>query len=278
MPDNTRRILITGASRGIGAHLAVDLATRGHLVLATSRSGSRPDGDAGNPAIEPIPMDVTDEVSVETAITHAGRLDAVICNAGVGWFAPLEVMSDTSFANTIATNLLGAVRVIRHALPSLRSGRDGRIVVISSLSAISGLPGEAAYCASKAGLEAAMESLRYEVEPLGVRISIIQPGYTADSGLVVSGRAPGTPDGTVYEPLLALNDAGHDELRQAAESPNLISDAVREALDSPNPRFRYPLGALADTATSLRVASDDEVHATISEMFGVRDWACGTTR
>ena len=187
-------------------------------------------------------------------------------------------MSDTSFEDTIATNLLGAVRVIRHALPALRSGGNGRIVVISSLAATRGLPGEAAYCASKAGLEAAMESLRHEVEPLGIRVSIIQPGYTADSGLVVSGRAPGTPGGTVYEPLFERNDAGHEQLRQAAESPSLICDAVRNALDSPTPRFRYPLGALADTATALRTASDDEAHAAIGEMFGVSDWTCGASR
>lgn len=223
-------------------------------------------------------MDVTDDVSVEKAVADAGKLDALICNAGVGWFAPLEIMSDSSFERTIATNLIGAVRVIRHALPSLRSGHDARIVVISSLSAVSGLPGESAYCASKAGLEAAMESLRYEVEPLGVRVAIIQPGYTADTGLVVSGRAPETPSGTVYEPLLLLNEEGHDELRKSAESPSLVSDAVQDALCSPTPRFRYPLGALAETAASLRGASDDEIHAAISEMFGVADWTEGAAR
>ena len=275
MSDRTRHILITGASRGIGARIAIDLASDGHRVIAASRSGARPDGDAGAPNIEPIAMDVTDEVSVETALGKADELSAVICNAGVGWFAPLEVMPETSFEQTIATNLVGATRVIRHALPLLRENGDGRVIAISSLSAISGLPGESAYCASKAGLEAAMESLRYEVEPVGVGVSIIQPGYTAESGLVTSGRAPGTPGETVYEPLLALNEAGHDALRAGAESPTLVVEAVRDALCSPAPRFRYPLGALAPIAAALKSASDEEVHTTISEMFGVTDWACG---
>ena len=277
MPRHRRSILITGASRGIGAHLAQDLAASGHTVFAASRSGDRPETDRGAPNVTPVAMDVTDEVSVELAIASIGDLDAVICNAGVGWFAPMEIMSERSFERTIATNLVGAVRVIRHALPALRRSGDGRVIAISSLSAVSGLPGESAYCASKAGLEAAMESLRYEVEPLGVKISIVQPGYTADSGLVVSGRAPGTPNGTVYEPLLARNDAGHETLRNGAESPQLICDAVQESLSLSEPRFRYPLGALAPVAASLKAASDDHVHATIADMFGVADWAAEVT-
>ena len=281
MTDTTRRILITGASRGIGAHLATDLASSGHTVFAASRSGRSPEtphAEDFSGTIVPITMDVTDEVSVALALADSDRLDTVICNAGVAWFAPLEIMSEASFDATIATNLTGAVRVVRHALRLLRHSGDGRVIAISTLAAISGLPGEAAYCASKAGLEAAMESLRYEVEPLGVRVSIIQPGYTADSGLVVSDVAPGTPGGTVYEPLIALNDAGHDRLRASAESPQLICDAVADALSAENPSLRYALGALAETATTLRHAPDHEVHATVSEMFDLRDWACGVAR
>ncbi len=218
-------------------------------------------------------MDVTDEASVASAIDAADDLDAVICNAGVGWFAPLEVMSGTSFERTIDTNLIGAVRVIRHALPRLRASGDGRVVVISSLAAIAGLPGESAYCASKAGLEAAMESLRHEVEPLGVRVSVIQPGYTADTGLVVSGRAPGAPDDSVYEALFVHNESSHAAVRAGAESPALVCEALRDALEAPEPRFRYPLGSLAPVAHALRSATDDEVHTAIGEMFGVADWA-----
>ena len=73
------------------------------------------------------------------------------------------------------------------------------------------------------------------------------------------------------------NDAGHETLRNGAESPQLICDAVQESLSSSEPRFRYPLGALAPVAASLKAASDDHVHATIAEMFGVADWAAEVT-
>jgi NAD(P)-dependent dehydrogenase (short-subunit alcohol dehydrogenase family) len=143
---------------------------------------------------------------------------------------------------------------------------------MSSLAAISGLPGETAYCASKAGLEAALESLRYELLPFGVHVSIIQPGYTADTGLVVSSRVPGMATGSVYEPLLVANDAGHDEVRETAESPDLVLDAIREVIASDEPAFRYPLGELGRDAAELRHLADDEVLAIISELFGLEEW------
>lgn len=269
-------VFITGASRGIGAHVAAGLAADGHKVVAASRSGNRPEGAAPDLDIMSVVADVRDDDSVGAAMTEAvdrfGGIDVAIANAGVGWFAPLEIMPGPSFDETIDTNLLGSIRLIRAAAPHLRASGRGRVIAMSSLAAISGLPGETAYCASKAGLEAALEALRYELLPFGVHVSIIQPGYTAGTGLVVSGRAPGMATDSVYEPLLVANDAGHEEVRQGAESPDLVLDAIREAISSDKPAFRFPLGELGKEAAQMRHLADDEVLAIISELFGLGEW------
>lgn len=146
------------------------------------------------------------------------------------------------------------------------------MIAISSLAAYSGLPGEAAYCASKAGLEAAMESLRYELLPFGVHVSVIQPGYTAGTGLVVSSRAPGMATDSVYEPLLELNDRGQADTMDGAESPTLILDAVRDAMTNSVPRFRYPLGEFGEAAAQLGQLDDTEILAAFTELFGLEEW------
>lgn len=269
-------VLITGASRGIGAHLAVGLAGDGHEVIAVSRSGDLPVGATSELAIRPLAADVTDQASISDAVdrtvTEFGGLDVAIANAGVGYFAPLEIMPATALGETIDTNLVGALRLFQAAGPHLRSSGRGRVIAMSSLAAITGLPGEAAYCASKAGLEAALESMRYELLPFGVRVSVIQPGYTEGTGLVVSGRPPEMETDSVYEPLLLANDAGHEQVRESAESPDLVLQAVRDAMASDEPAFRYPLGELGVEMTELGHAGDEEIMAAVVAVFGLQTW------
>ena len=269
-------VFITGASRGIGAHLAIGLANDGHQVIATSRSGDQPAGATPDLKIRALAADVTDQTSmgeaVDRAVAEFGGVDVAIANAGVGYFAPLEIMPASALAETIDTNLLGAFRLFQTAAPHLRASGRGRVIAMSSLAAISGLPGEAAYCASKAGLEAALESMRYELLPFGVHVSIIQPGYTQGTGLVVSGRVPEMATDSVYEPLLVANDAGHDEIRETAESPDLILEAIRHAIASDEPAFRYPLGEFGAVMTELGHASDKEIMAAMTEVFGLEEW------
>jgi NAD(P)-dependent dehydrogenase (short-subunit alcohol dehydrogenase family) len=127
-------------------------------------------------------------------------------------------------------------------------------------------------------LEAALESMRYELLPFGVHISIIQPGYTKGTGLLVSGRAPGMATDSVYEPLLVANDAGHDEIRETAESPNLILEAVRGAMASDTPAFRYPLGEFGTAMTELGHAGDEEIMKAMTEVFGLEEWLAQGSR
>ena len=200
-------VLITGASRGIGAHLARQLAAQGHTVYAGMRQPAVdiPGNADCSDEIRPIRMDITREsdikAAMETIVAQCGRLDLLINNAGVAWFAAAEEMSSQVLRDTMETNFFGAVACTRAALPVMRAAGSGTVIMISSLASAVGLPLESAYCASKSALNAFAESLRLEVAPFGVRVAIIEPGITT-GGLSTSIPDPAAPDESAYQALV----------------------------------------------------------------------------
>ncbi len=167
-------VLITGASSGLGQALARQLAEKGYLVYGTSR---RP-RESGLP-YQMVAMDVQDEASVRQAVAaiveKEGRLDAVINNAGIGIAGPLEQLHMENVERVLDTNVKGVLRVVQAALPHLRQSK-GRIVNISSIAALFGLPYRGAYCASKAAVDLITEALRMEMAAFGVQACSIHAG------------------------------------------------------------------------------------------------------
>ena len=167
-------ILVTGASSGLGQSIASQLHHQGHIVYGTSRS----------PRTEfPFPMlivDVTKEDSVLQAIQHIkkeqGQLNWLINNAGIGMASPTEQFEMSSAESVIDTNVLGLLRVTKAALPLMRQTAGGKIINISSIGSVVGLPFRGIYCASKAGVDMITESLRFEVTPLGLQACSVRAG------------------------------------------------------------------------------------------------------
>src|ERR1700733_15661505 len=153
------RILITGASRGIGRGTAVALAARGHEVIATARDVSSLDDV---PAALRLGLDVTDQASVDAAIARAGRVDVLVSNAGATVRAPVETVPVAEVQRIIEVNTLGALRVAQAVLPGMRAQGSGQIVFISSIQGRLALPLIGAYAASKWALEALAETLAIE--------------------------------------------------------------------------------------------------------------------
>ena len=184
--DSTRVAVVTGASSGIGAELARQLAGSGWRVGLTARRAG--DLEALAVAIRAAggiaavaPADAADPDATRGAIAaladELGPIDLLIANAGLGLGTPAGAFSAADVERMVRVNLLGAAYAIEAVLPEmLRRGR-GQIAGISSLAAYRGLPGGAGYCASKAGLTALLESLRIDLRRRGIAVTAVHPGY-----------------------------------------------------------------------------------------------------
>ena len=175
--------LITGSSRGFGWELAQAVLDSGDTVLATARRPDQLDelvrkhGDR----VRTFALDVTDAAAARAAVQAAadefGSLDVVVNNAGYGNSAPIEDFPDDDFRAQIETNLFGVVNVTKAALPVMRKQRSGHIIQFSSIGGrVGGTPGLGAYQTAKWGVEGFSEVLANEVKPLGIKVTIIEPG------------------------------------------------------------------------------------------------------
>jgi short-subunit dehydrogenase len=178
--------LITGASRGIGAATAQELALRGYRLVLAARSADELEdlagelAAAGAPAL-PIPTDLRniDEIRRlgRLALHQFGRVDALVHNAGIGGAGPIARMVDDAALATITTNLLAPIELTRALLPQMLERRKGAIVFVASVAGHVGLPGSSVYSASKFGLRGFALALRREVKHRGVGVTIVSPGF-----------------------------------------------------------------------------------------------------
>lgn len=182
-PNEPRRVLVTGASRGIGRQTALALARRGDRVVLCARSRSELEAIAERigPRAEVLPMDVTDDASVAAAIEAAlarGPIDVLVNNAGV-YDQRLFLDQDPAWQRReMEVNYFGALRVTRAVLPSMLARGVGTIVNVSSLIGAIPCPATASYCATKAALNAWSHALRGEVAHHGVRVVVFLPSHT----------------------------------------------------------------------------------------------------
>ena len=172
-------VLVTGASAGIGRACADRLAGAGWAVTGASRRGTGCDR-AATSLWTGLVMNVDDDAAVAAGVDGVsqqhGRLDAVVAAAGWGVAGAAEFTSISAAKAQFETNFWGCVRVVQAALPHMRAQRSGRIVLISSIGGVIGIPFQAYYSASKFALEGFAESLGYEIAPFGVTVTLVQPG------------------------------------------------------------------------------------------------------
>jgi 3-oxoacyl-[acyl-carrier protein] reductase len=171
-----RNVLVTGGNRGIGLAIARSFAEHGDHVAITHRSGEPPEGLVG------VRCEVTDTSSVDAAFTEVeeklgGPVDVLVANAGITRDTLLMRMSDEDFDTVLDTNLAGAFRCCRRASTGMIRRRGGRIILISSVVALYGSPGQANYAASKAGLVGLARSISRELGGRGITANVVAPGY-----------------------------------------------------------------------------------------------------
>jgi NAD(P)-dependent dehydrogenase (short-subunit alcohol dehydrogenase family) len=244
------RILISGASRGIGRGTAVALAARGHEVIATARDVT---SLADVPAALRLSLDVTDQASVDAAIARAGRVDVLVSNAGATVRAPLETVPLEEVQRILEVNTLGSLRVAQAVLPGMRAQGSGQILFISSIQGRLVLPLIGTYAVSKWALEALAETLAVESGHFGISVHVLQPGAVASGG---AERAPVyIDDANPYRPLLDKIAA----FRAAPISVEEVAEAVAETVDEGSKAaFRIPVGEAAAKILAARKAAPED--------------------
>nr|WP_307808222.1 SDR family NAD(P)-dependent oxidoreductase [Streptomyces oryzae] len=173
--------LVTGASSGIGAAVADRLAADGAWrLLLNGRDEKRLEQVATRTGGVPLPADLADPRArarlAEEALLHSGRVDALVAGAGIGWAGSFAAMPPEDIDDVLAVNLNATLHLVRLLVPGMVDQRAGRVVLIGSMAGSVGVRGEAVYAATKAGLTAFADSLRYELAPSRVRVSMVLPG------------------------------------------------------------------------------------------------------
>jgi NAD(P)-dependent dehydrogenase (short-subunit alcohol dehydrogenase family) len=241
---------ITGCSSGFGKELVKAVLTAGDRVAATARDTESLSWLATEDPARAITLqlDVTKpqqvRESLDAAIKHFGRIDVLVNNAGYGLLGAIEEVTDEQARQQFEVNVFGALDVIRTALPQFRKQRSGHILNISSVGGFVAFPGVGIYNASKFALEAISESLCKEVSPLGIRVTLIEPGpFRTDWAGRSSVVAADIGDYAATAGIRKQTIRGYSGTQ--AGDPYKAALAMIRVVESENPPLRLPLGATA---------------------------------
>jgi NAD(P)-dependent dehydrogenase (short-subunit alcohol dehydrogenase family) len=248
---NSKIAIVTGASSGIGAAAAEQLAKAGYKVYGTSRRGAQ----GGRRAFEMLALDVTSDASVAAAVNQVlqreGRIDLLVNNAGFGVAPAAAEESSMQLAQSIFdTNFFGMVRMVRAVVPHMRRRGSGRIINISSVLGFLPMPYVALYSASKHAMEGYSESLDQELRTQGVRVSLVEPAYIKSPFEANQLQ----PDEALdeYSDLRAGLERRVKEALESADGPEVVARTVVQVARDASPRVRYTSGALAGRLRLLR--------------------------
>lgn len=258
---DSKVVLITGCSSGIGREAARRFAARGFRVYASMRrpeDGAELRAEAARQgwSLTTPALDVTSDASVDGAVgallaETGGRLDVLVNNAGFYLLGPLEETSADELRAQYETNVIGVHRVTRAVLPAMRARGDGAVVMISSVSGRVAIPVAGAYHSSKWALEALGETLRYELRPFGIRVTLVEPGpYKTDLHHKERRAAASGQPGSPYLPLVATYQQKSNAMKR--HDPGAVVDVIVRAATDPRPRLRWAVGPTSFSGTILR--------------------------
>lgn len=246
---------ITGASRGFGALIVERALARGDTVAATARNPQAITKRFGDhPNLLALALDVTDEkqavAAAQCAIDRFGRIDVLLNNAGFGLMGAVEEASAAEVEAVYRTNVFGLLAVTRAVLPHMRQKRTGQIINISSIGGYTGGAGFGVYCSTKFAVEGLSEAMHAELAPLGIAVTVVEPGYFRTDFLDSQSL-------TVSPTRIADYDCTAGKVRTIAETlshkqpgdPARLADVLVRFVDAPNPPVRLPLGS--DTVAAI---------------------------
>ena len=272
----TQTIFITGTSSGIGKATAHYFHDKGWNVVATLRNPTQAGDLVDLPRVLVTRLDVTDGSSIAAAVEAAyarfGGIDVLLNNAGYGAYGPLEAFDMEGIRRQFDTNVIGLLEVTKAVLPSMRAQGKGVIVNISSIGGRMTFPLGSLYHGTKFAVEGLSEALHYELEPLGIRVKIVEPGMIATD---FSGRSfdfRQTPDLTTYQPVIDKLFAvlGSPELAATASPPSVVSETIWAAATDGTSSLRYTAGEDAAAYMAARSTQDDATFISgVKAQFGL---------
>ena len=286
----TKRAVVTGANSGIGLATALRLARDGFEVFAGARSAEglaaidAAAAEAGLESVRSVQIDVTSDESVAAAfatIQADGPVDVLVNNAGITGAGSVEETPLSTYQAMFDTNVLGVVRCIQQVLPGMREARSGRIVNISSSSAIQSPPLMAPYATTKMAVEGISESLQAEVAEYGIRVIAIQAGTILTP---IWGKNPPPPEDTPYVDArdFLLKVLSH-QLMNSGVPAETVADVIAAAVAADAPPLRHLVGDAQHLAELHANHGDDVIEAFFldgedfrhryAEMAGIDYWA-----
>lgn len=271
----TRIAVVTGSSSGIGFETALLLARSGFHTYATMRNLEKSKSITEIANTEKLPLqvvqlDVNDDISVKNAIdkivsaAENKRIDVLVNNAGYGLFGSVEDTSIEEIKAQFETNFFGVIRVTQQVLPVMRKQNSGggTIVNVSSVGGRIGVPVLSAYQSTKFALEGLSESMSYELEPFGIRVVIIEPGFIRTNIVNSSTSAQKALDPkSPYFPLMQKVKNHFKSMMENASSsspPEEVAKVILQAITSKNQQLRYTVGNDAATIIQARMNMPDK--------------------
>jgi NAD(P)-dependent dehydrogenase (short-subunit alcohol dehydrogenase family) len=274
--------IVTGSSSGIGFETSLTLARNGFHTYATMHNmeeeKSKPLTEVAkneNLQLRAIELDVDNDKSVIDAINiiveERERIDVLINNAGYALGGALEDSSMDEIKAQFETNFFGAVRAIKEVLPVMRRQGAGKIVNITSMGGRIAIPLSTSYHGSKFALEGLSESIRYELEPFGIKVILIEPGAVGSNfwkniKIAKSSSDSNSPYTQFGNKILKA----YEQMEQNTISPSVVAKTILDAVTSNNPQLRYVVGEdAAKTLEARKNMSDNEFGDLIKKQFGI---------
>lgn len=253
---------VTGASRGFGALVVERVLAKGDAIVATARNPQAiVDRFGSHPNLLAVALDVASEpqarAAAHAAIQRFGTIDVLLNNAGFGLMGAVEEATAGEIEAVYRTNVFGLLTVTRAVLPHMRTARSGRILNISSIGGYRGAAGFGVYSSTKFAVEGLSEALHDELAPLGIHVTVIEPGYFRTdfldaSSLMVSPSRIADYEATAGKVRGLATGLSHNQ----PGDPSKLAAVLVQFVEAPNPPVRLPLGSDTVVAIEAKHASD----------------------
>lgn len=271
-------VLITGASSGIGKATANYFHKKGWNVIATMRTPEKEEELNQLDKVHLERLDVLDLDSIDAAVRNGiekfGKIDVLVNNAGYGAYGPLEAFPRENIVRQFNTNVIGLLDVTRAILPHFRENQNGTIVNISSIGGKMTFPLGALYHGTKFAVEGISEALNYEMEQIGVRVKIVEPGMIATDFGGRSFDFQNDESMAEYQPLIGALMSGWENSGDQASPSSLVADVIYNAATDDGPQIRFRAGGDAEYLLNNRSNMDDaEFMSMIKGQFGIHYYA-----